>query len=243
MLKNTAGQKIGAQMTKVADGLPFTGVVTVYCTGDGGTQVIGSVGAGACVHEGNGYHTYAPSQAETNYDLVAFTFVGTGAITVTVQVMPSELQSQLTAIAASLAGSPIEVTGRVASGGAIALYVGDDCTVASGTALRITVADPAGGLFATLNALSLSAITFGASRGNKASSLISGTVVALAQSGSGAGTLCIISVEIIAAGTATGCVVADDYEYQISTRTGSADDFVRIDGTLDLRARRVAIAV
>lgn len=86
MIKNTAGQKIGAQMVSASDGSAFTGAVTVYVTGDAGTQAIGSVGAGACTHEGNGYHTYSPAQAETNCDLIGFTFIGTGAIPATVQV-------------------------------------------------------------------------------------------------------------------------------------------------------------
>lgn len=86
MLRNTAGQTIGAQLLTAADGTAFTGAVTVYVTGDGGTQAVGSVGSGACVHEGNGYHSYAPAQAETNYAHVAFTFVGTGAAPATVQV-------------------------------------------------------------------------------------------------------------------------------------------------------------
>ncbi len=88
MQKNVAGQKIGCQLVSASDGSAFTGSVTVYITGDAGTQAIGSVGAGACAHEGNGYHTYAPAQAETNYDLIAFTFVGAGAITQTLQVYP-----------------------------------------------------------------------------------------------------------------------------------------------------------
>lgn len=86
MKKNTAGQVIGAQMVSATDGSAFTGAVTCYVCGDGGTQAAGSVGSGACTHEGNGYHTYAPAQAETNYDLVAFTFTGTGAVPATVQV-------------------------------------------------------------------------------------------------------------------------------------------------------------
>lgn len=86
MRKNVASQKIGAQLITAADGTAFTGSVTVSVTGDAGTQATGSVGSGACTHEGNGYHTYAPAQAETNYDLIAFTFTGTGAIPVTVQV-------------------------------------------------------------------------------------------------------------------------------------------------------------
>lgn len=73
-------------MVSATDGSAFTGSVTVHVTGDGGTQATGSVGSGACTHEGNGFHTYAPAQAETNYDHVAFTFTGTGAIPVTVQI-------------------------------------------------------------------------------------------------------------------------------------------------------------
>jgi hypothetical protein len=60
--------------------------VTIYVTKDAGTQAIGTVGSGVCTHEGNGYHTYSPSQAETDGDLIAFTFIGTGAVPVTVQV-------------------------------------------------------------------------------------------------------------------------------------------------------------
>lgn len=86
MIKNTAGQKIGAQMVSATDGSAFTGAVTVSVTGDAGTQATGSVGSGACTHEGNGFHTYAPAQAETNYDHIAFTFIGSGAVPVTVQV-------------------------------------------------------------------------------------------------------------------------------------------------------------
>ena len=86
MKKNTAGQKIGAQLVSATDGSAFTGSVTVYVTGDAGTQAVGLVSSGACTHEGNGYHTYAPAQAETNYDLIAFTFTGTGAVPVTVQL-------------------------------------------------------------------------------------------------------------------------------------------------------------
>jgi hypothetical protein len=78
-------------MITAADGTAFTGSVTVAVTGDGGTQATGSVGSGACTHEGGGFHTYAPAQAETNYSHVAFTFSGTGAIPVTVQVYPNQI--------------------------------------------------------------------------------------------------------------------------------------------------------
>jgi hypothetical protein len=86
MKKNVASQKVGCQMITAADGTDFTGAVTVEVTIDAGSQATGTVGSGAATHEGAGYHTYAPSQAETNGDLVAFTFHGTGAITSTVQI-------------------------------------------------------------------------------------------------------------------------------------------------------------
>jgi hypothetical protein len=86
LTRNVAGQKIGVQMVSLGTGAAFTGTVTVYVTGNALTQAIGTVGSGVCTHEGNGYHTYAPSQAETAYGLVAFTFVASGALTQTVQV-------------------------------------------------------------------------------------------------------------------------------------------------------------
>lgn len=88
MQKNVASQKIGAQLVSATDGSVFTSTVTVYVTKDAGTQAIGATASGVCTHEGNGYHTYAPTQGETNADLVAFTFIGSGAVTATVQVFP-----------------------------------------------------------------------------------------------------------------------------------------------------------
>lgn len=87
MKKNVASQSIGAQLVSKTDGSAVTsGTTTIYVTGDAGTQAAGSVGSGACTHEGNGYWTYAPAQAETNYDLIAFTFVNSTACNATVQV-------------------------------------------------------------------------------------------------------------------------------------------------------------
>ena len=84
MKLNTASQSIGAQMTTAADGTAFTGAVSVLVTIDNGTQTAG--GGTAPAHEGNGYHSYTPTQAETNGAHIAFTFTGTGAIASTVQV-------------------------------------------------------------------------------------------------------------------------------------------------------------
>jgi hypothetical protein len=86
MKKNVASQVIGAQMIDSTNGAEFTNQVTVYVTINGGSQTLGATNLGLCTHEGNGYHTYVPSQAETNGDLVAFTFKGTNALTQTLQV-------------------------------------------------------------------------------------------------------------------------------------------------------------
>lgn len=88
MKRNVASQTIGAELIDASTGGAFSGSVTVYVTGDNGSQTIGSVGSGACTHKGNGYHSYAPAQAETDYSHIAFTFVGSGAVPVTVQVYP-----------------------------------------------------------------------------------------------------------------------------------------------------------
>lgn len=88
MKKNVAGQKIGAQMIDASDGSDFEGTVTVYTNGDSDSQTLGSTGSGICTHEGNGFHSYEPSQAETDYDHASFTFTGSGAITATIQVYP-----------------------------------------------------------------------------------------------------------------------------------------------------------
>lgn len=96
--KNTAGQVVQAQLTTLSDGSEFTGSVTCYVTGDGGTQAVGSVGSGACTHEGHGLHSYAPSQAETNYETVSYTFVGTGAGTVSVHHNPDTVKADIAAL-------------------------------------------------------------------------------------------------------------------------------------------------
>lgn len=86
MKKNVASQSIGAELIDATTGAAFASTVTVFITGDNGVQAIGSVGAGVCTSEGNGYFSYAPAQAETNFDHIAFTFIGTNAIPATIQL-------------------------------------------------------------------------------------------------------------------------------------------------------------
>lgn len=108
MRRNVASQHVGAQMITAADGTAFTGTVSVSVTGDSGTQ--GAGGGTAPAHEGNGYHSYTPTQAETNYTHVAFTFTGTGAIPVTVQVYPKSYDANGRADLGQISGSAVSTS-------------------------------------------------------------------------------------------------------------------------------------
>lgn len=114
MKKNQAGQVVGAQMAAL-DGSVFSGAVTVYVTA-AGSQAIGSVGGGVCTHRGNGYYTYSPSQTETNHDQIAFTFIGTGAAAVTVNVSTEELPANFAALSIT-AGGLVEAENGLSAAG------------------------------------------------------------------------------------------------------------------------------
>lgn len=103
VIRNQASQTIGGQLIDAASGGAFAGTVTVYITKDAGTQAIGSVGSGLCTAEGNGYYTYRPSATETDGTLIAFTFIGTGAVPTTVQVntITEEQQASVTSSSGS----------------------------------------------------------------------------------------------------------------------------------------------
>lgn len=148
------------------------------------------------------------------------------------------------AILAALSGTPISPVARVASGGAVLLFVGDDATQASSTLLSIPVDDPAGAVLTKLQAIGVANLSFGASRSNLPASAIAGTVKTLTASTVDGNPVCLIGVEVRAAGVSPACAPADDYVYQISQRQTHAsdlDDFVEIEGSLELRRRTVAI--
>lgn len=115
MNKNTAGQTIGVHMLTTA-GAAFTGAVTCYVTIGDGAQALGEGSgspSGLCEHKGNGYHVYTPTQAETNGDHIAFTFVASGAVPQTVQAYPTAPQggdayALLLALLEAAPGSPGE---------------------------------------------------------------------------------------------------------------------------------------
>lgn len=84
MRKNIAGQVVTAQLISSSDGSNVTsGTTNVFVLGDGGTQ---AAGGGTVTHEGNGTWSYTPTQAETNYDHVVFTFTNASAISAAIQV-------------------------------------------------------------------------------------------------------------------------------------------------------------
>lgn len=113
MIRSSGGQSIGAQMVSATTGAAFTSAVTVYITIDAGTQAIGSIGSGLCTHEGNGYHTYRPSAAETDGALIAFTFIGTGAIPVTLQIATvTENQQSTIGTASGSTSSTVNLSAR-----------------------------------------------------------------------------------------------------------------------------------
>lgn len=127
-------------MVSATDGSAFTSTVTVYVTGDAGTQAIGSVGSGVCTHEGNGYHTYAPAQAETNYDLTAFTFIGTGAVPSTIQVFNSFPQTVDNATNISAIKTKTDFLPSVTAGASGGLFIaGTNAATAITTALTANI--------------------------------------------------------------------------------------------------------
>ena len=77
----------GGQVIDATTGLAFVGTVSAYITLDGGTQTIATTNSGVCTSEGNGYYTIALTSAETNGELVAVTFTGSGCIPATVQFL------------------------------------------------------------------------------------------------------------------------------------------------------------
>ena len=153
------------------------------------------------------------------------------------------VQDTVDAIAASLSGTPIEVVGRVADGGSITLYAGDDARVRSGTEISVTITDVGGAIYSRLNTIGVANLAFGASRPSQPAGAIDGTVAALSQAGAGAAQTVTIDIEITDGGH--GLAYADNYAWQIvsSRAQGSEyDTYTEIEGSLTVR-RRVAVPV
>ena len=150
------------------------------------------------------------------------------------------VQDQVEAIAGTLGGTAISVTSRIADGGAMVVYTGDDLKVRSGTQVTVSISDPAGGIYSRLSALGTSQLSWGAARQSQAAGAISGTISSLTQSGSGDAQVVNLVIEILDAGQSLN--PADDYIWQVASTSSSGDEYTEIEGTLDLR-RRVAVPV
>lgn len=114
MRRNQSGQLMGLQVTAL-DGTPFTGPVTIYIQLDSAAQAVGAVGSGLMTHKGKGRHVYAPSAAETNGVLVAWTGEGSGAINAGAQLYTDGDISVIDYGAAQSAGAASLVLAAAAS--------------------------------------------------------------------------------------------------------------------------------
>ncbi len=136
MRKNVSGQVVTAQLISKTDGSAVTsGTTNVYVLGDGGSQVGGDV----ATHEGVGVWSFSPAQGQTNYDHVAFTFVNSSAISVTVQIYT--IDALATTIAAHLTSGVVNVSGPVVNPdtGDFDIIQGDDYKIADSRSINFTL--------------------------------------------------------------------------------------------------------
>jgi len=150
-----------------------------------------------------------------------------------------EVQDTVEAIAASLSGTPITAAGRIADGGTITLYCGDDLRVRSGTQLTIQVSDVGGTIYDRLSAAGVD-LAWGASRRGLPASAISGTIASLTEVGSGESQSLAIVIEIVDGGASLQ--PAEDYTWQIESEqqhSTEVDQLVEVEGSLVLRRRVV----
>lgn len=146
------------------------------------------------------------------------------------------VQTTVDAMALSLAGTRVTVTSRVA-GSTITAYIGDDFRVRSGTQLAIRVTDPAGALYDRLVVITAANLAFGASRVGKSPGEITGTIASMSY----ATNVTTLNVEVTACGSGLS---AAEFLYQIqSTQTqgSDSDDYVELEGTLELKQRTVSV--
>ena len=81
------------------------------------------------------------------------------------------VQDQVEAIAGTLGGTAISVTSRIADGGAMVIYTGDDLKVRSGTQVTVSISDAAGGIYSRLSAIGTSNLSWGAARPSQAATI------------------------------------------------------------------------
>lgn len=139
MRKNVASQVApGVHLRSATDGSAVTsGTTTVYITGDNGTQAAG----GTAVHKGNGFWTYAPSQAETNYTVVMFTYVNASAMSesVTVYTVGQDFTAaQLAANVTQISGDSTAADNLEAAADGTSYNLGGGAIVAASVTAEVT---------------------------------------------------------------------------------------------------------
>jgi hypothetical protein len=152
MRKNVAGQIISGHLVNKTDGSDVTtGATSVLVTKDGGAQ---GAAAGAVTHKGNGEWSYAPTQAETNANHLAFTFVNAAAVSQTLNVYTigydpqANLPAQLKAIdndALTAAALAADAAAEIAAAAATAILATPANKLATDGSGRVTTANPASG--------------------------------------------------------------------------------------------------
>ena len=91
MKRNVANQHINATLVDAAGDVVDSGTTSVFVTGDNGTR---TAGGGTVTNKTNGDWDYGPTQAETNYSHIKFTFVNSGAITIGLNVYTNQSVDQ-----------------------------------------------------------------------------------------------------------------------------------------------------
>ncbi|MBK7338518.1 MAG: hypothetical protein IPJ00_21250 [Saprospirales bacterium] len=164
MRKNVAGQSISKSLISKTTGDAVTsGTTTVYVTGDNGTQ---TAGGGTVAHKGNGEWSYAPTQAETNYAHIAYTFVNSNAVTETVNVYT--VGQDFTA--AQLAANVTQISGDSAAADNLeAATDGTGFNLGGGEIVVQSITDP----------VSVSTLTTGALQTIRNEMLVNKTVITL----------------------------------------------------------------
>lgn len=131
MIKNVSGQTVSAHLVSKTDGSNVTtGTTTVYVTGDHGTQ---GTGGGTVTHEGNGEWSYVPTQAETNYTHIAFTFENTNAVGQTINVYTVGQDLTAASLTAILSAAGVQaiwdaLTTALTTSGSIGKRIADNLT-------------------------------------------------------------------------------------------------------------------
>ena len=152
-----------------------------------------------------------------------------------------QVQGTVDAIAASISGTAINVVSRVADGGDITLYAGDDMRVRSGTEVSVTISDVGGAIYTRLDLIGVAQLAFGAARPSQPAGAITGTIASLTQAGSGSSQTLTINIEIEDSGERLA--PADNYVWQIVSSDAQGaeyDTYTEVEGTLTLK-RRVAV--